>query len=88
MIRLFLLWLDKCCKIGSDRIKFRLGINEQYKDRLESITNFWIGSLGVTREKFQKPYIQKVIWKKKYEHPENYHGVLRIRVAKSTDLLL
>jgi len=39
------------------------------------------------KEYFQKPFYQKVKWQKKYDHPENYHGVLRIRVRKSTDFL-
>jgi len=41
----------------------------------------------IDKENFQKPFYQKVKWQKQYDHPENYHGVLRIRVRKSTDFL-
>jgi len=36
---------------------------------------------------FSKPFFQNTKWKKEYENKENYHGVLRIRVRRSIDLL-
>jgi hypothetical protein len=87
MIQLFLKWLEICCHVEKDRIKLRLGLNEQYIDKVEEIESFWINKLRVSKEQFQKPFFQKVLWKKIYDNPEDYHGVLRVRVAKSTDLL-
>jgi hypothetical protein len=34
-----------------------------------------------------KTILSKNKGQKQYDHPENYHGVLRIRVRKSTDFL-
>lgn len=87
MIQFFIHWLKLCCGIEKNRLKLRLGVNEQYEDKVKSIEAFWSKTLGVESEQFQKPFFQKVIWKKTYDHPEEYHGVLRIRVSKSTDLL-
>lgn len=87
MIRLFIKWLDVCCHVEKNRIKLRLGLNEQYIEKVEEIESFWVKQLHISKEQFQKPFFQKVQWKKIYDNPEDYHGVLRVRVAKSTDLL-
>lgn len=87
MIRFFIKWLIECCGVEKDRLKFRLGVNESYKNKVNEIQSFWQTSLGIKESQFQKPFLQKVIWKKLYDHPEEYRGVLRVRVSKSTDLL-
>ena len=87
MIRLFLRWLFVCCRVPKTSIKVRLGLNEHYKEKVLEIQRYWSHELGLLESQFQKPYFQKVQWKKIYEHPEEYRGVLRVRVAKSTDLL-
>lgn len=87
MIQFFVLWLEKCCKISREDLKFRIGINENCKINLNKIEKFWATVLSVRKNQFQKTFFQKVKWKKIYEHPEDYHGVLRVRVPKSTDLL-
>jgi hypothetical protein len=87
MIRFFLRWFTVCCRVPKTYIKVRLGLNEQYKEKVREVQNYWMSELGLSQEQFQKPFFQKVQWKKIYEHPEEYHGVLRVRVAKSTDLL-
>lgn len=80
-------WLQKCCHIRKDRLKIRVGINESYKSKAEEIESYWSHELSIPKTQFQKPFFQKVQWKKQYDHPEDYHGVIRIRVSKSTDLL-
>ena len=87
MVKFFILWLGECCGIKRGDLKFRLGVNEQYKDKVSSIEKYWKDNLRVKSSQFQKPFFQKVTWKKIYDNPENYHGVLRVRVAKSTNLL-
>lgn len=87
MIQFFILWLKKCCGIQKDRLKLRVGINEQYREKVEYIEMYWSSGLEIPLSQFQKPFFQKVSWKKIYDHPEDYHGVLRVRVSKSTDLL-
>lgn len=87
MIRFFIRWLEECCGISRERLKFRLGLNEQYEDSVDKIEYYWSKYLGISKVRFQKPFFQKVKWQKEYENKENYHGVLRVRIAKSTDFL-
>lgn len=87
MVKFFIRWLEICCGIKRKNLKLRVGVNEQYRDKITQIEAFWSKILKVPKDQFQKPFFQRVQWKKIYDHPEDYHGVLRIRVAKSTDLL-
>ncbi len=87
MARFYIKWLHVCCDIPKNRLKIRVGANEAYKDAIKDLELYWSRMLSIPREQFQKPFFQKVKWKKQYDHPENYHGVIRIRVSKSTDLL-
>lgn len=87
MIVFFIQWLKRCCKIAKDNLSIRVGVNESYKTKISGIEEYWSRFLKIPLEQFQKPFFQKVVWKKLYDQPETYHGVLRIRVKKSTDLL-
>ena len=87
MIRFMMRWLREACEIDADRLRFRLALNDSFKTKTKIIEKYWQELLGVGKNQFQKTFFQKVKWQKIYEHPEEYHGVLRIRVTKSTDLL-
>ncbi len=87
MTKIFLRWLQVCCNISKDKIKARLGVNETYVNKTKEIEQYWSKQLNLPLQQFQKPYIQKVQWKKQYDNPNEYHGVLRIRVSKSIELL-
>ncbi len=87
MLKFFVFWLEKCCGITKDRLRFRIGINESYKDKITTVQEFWSRYLNINENQFQKPFFQKVKWKKVYDNPETYFGVLRVRVTKSTNLL-
>lgn len=86
MIAIFMKWL-RLCGVPENRLKFRIGVNEAYREKVGDIESYWKKVLHIQTDQFQKPFFQKVQWKKVYDRPEEYHGVLRIRVAKSTDLL-
>ncbi len=87
LLKLFLIWLKNCCHIPKSRLKLRVTANELYRNKIESIESYWSKTLDISKSQFQKPFFQKVQWKKIYDHPEDYHGVLRIRVSRSTDFL-
>jgi len=86
MIAIFMKWLH-LCSVEKNRLKFRVGVNEAYRDKVRDIEGYWRKILHIQADHFQKPFFQRVQWKKIYDRPEEYHGVLRVRVAKSTDLL-
>lgn len=87
MISLFLRWIDECCGFNKNDLALRVTLNSSHKYRAEEIQDYWSKITGIDREYFQKPYYQNVIWKKIYENPNNYYGVLRIKVRRSTDFL-
>lgn len=87
MIKFFLNWILNCLEVKPELIKLRVGINEHHKYREDDIQEYWSKITNISLDSFYKPYYQKVIWKKEYDHPEEYFGTLRIRILKSTDLL-
>lgn len=86
MVAIFIKWL-RLCGVATNRLKFRVGANEAYRDKIRDIENYWKKILHIRADQFQKPFFQRVQWKKSYDNPNDYHGVLRVRVAKSTNLL-
>lgn len=87
MIRFVLNWLQNQLNVSGDSIRLRVGINQSHMERTKEIEMYWSRITGMPLDQFQKPYYQKVVWKKIYDHPEEYFGTLRIRVHKSTKLL-
>ncbi len=87
MVIFFLKWLEVCFDVKKTDIKLRLTLNESYIDKINAMQNYWSQATGIPTSNFQKPIIQKVVWKKEYENKDEYKGVLRIRVAKSLSLL-
>ena len=87
MIKLFLRWLLDICKIDYNRIGFSIYIHENHKYRLKKIVDYWIKQIG-----FSKKYLTGVYFKKgnpktkRTNIGENYYGVVRIRVRRSSDL--
>lgn len=87
MVKLFIRWLEDCFGYSKEDLRLRVGANESFRNEIEIIEGYWSNLTKISRNQFQKPFYQKVKWQKQYDHPENYHGVLRIRVKKSTDFL-
>lgn len=86
MIKFFLEWLNKC-GIKKEEIRLRLGINISYQDKTKQIEKYWSEITKIPLKQFNKPFYQRAVWKKTYENKDDYTGVLRIRVNKSTDFL-
>lgn len=80
-------WFKEVYDVDSNRLRFRLALNESYQAKANKIEKYWQNMLRVNKQQFQKTFFQKVKWQKAYDNPDEYHGVLRIRVAKSIDLL-
>lgn len=87
MIKFFINWVTGCCDISRDRLKARVGLNISHKHRIAEIEDYWSRVTGLSKTQFNKPSYKKTNWKKRFENPEKYYGVLQIRVLKSTDLL-
>lgn len=87
MIKLFIKWLEECCGYTKNDLLFRVTVNISHKKRLDEIERYWATVVDVPGTKFQKAFYQNVKWKKIYENPNEYFGVLRIRVRRSKDFL-
>jgi hypothetical protein len=87
MIKLYIKWLKDCFGYKNDDLIFRVTANISHKDRIKEIEKYWSTLLDVPLEQFQKPFFQDVKWKKTYDNPNEYFGVLRVKVRKSKDFL-
>jgi len=87
MIRFFIRWLVDCLEVDIKELSFCITVNIEHKDRIDVIEKYWRKELGITNSKFTKPFYQKTKWKKEFENPNQYYGVLRVRVVKSLDQL-
>jgi transcriptional regulator with XRE-family HTH domain len=87
MIKIFIKWLYECFRYSKKDLCYRLTVNISHQNRIENIEEYWAKTLNISKSDFQKPFYQNVLWKKKYDNPENYYGVLRVKVRKSTDFL-
>ena len=87
MIKLFLEWLERCCKIHKKDIYFRIFLHKTAKDRLNEVQKHWLRVTGFPPRNFQK-----ITWKrhkiktKRRNIGENYFGLLRVIIKKSTNL--
>ncbi|MCL4354316.1 hypothetical protein M1349_02470 [Patescibacteria group bacterium] len=87
MIKLFIKWLRDCFNYKIQDLSVRVTVNISHNYRIQDIQNYWSRTIMIPENHFQKPFYQKVKWEKIYENPENYFGVLRVKVRKSTDFL-
>lgn len=87
MMQLYVRWLMECFDYSMNDLLFRVTVNESHEHRISDIVKHWADLFGIDKSNFQKSFYQKAKWQKVYEHPEEYFGVLRIRVRKSSDFL-
>lgn len=87
MIRFFLFWLKANFQVTDEDLIVRVTANESYRGSIGELEEYWARELNLSRNQFSKPFFQKTQWKKQYENPKQYHGVLRIKVRKSVNFL-
>lgn len=61
-------------------------INESHKSRIKEVLKFWQNLLDLQHGQFRKPYFIKSISKKIYDNHDNYFGICRLIVQKSSGL--
>lgn len=87
MIKFYIKWLNVCFGYQNKDLIFRVTANISHKNRIKEIEKYWSDLLNVPLDQFQKPFFQDVKWKKTYDNPNEYFGVLRVKVRKSKDFL-
>lgn len=87
MVKLYLEWLIDIVRIDPSRIKFGLYIHENKRSEIEKEKKFWSEIIGFPMNSFNYIYFKDHNPKTKRKNQGNeYHGMLRIMVTKSTDL--
>ncbi|MBI1974893.1 MAG: hypothetical protein HYS57_00870 [Parcubacteria group bacterium] len=86
MVLFMMRWLRTTCKILNDRFILRVTINIIHASRVKLITQFWSKITRIPENQFSKPLIISTKNKKIYTNSEAYHGVLRIKVRRATEL--
>lgn len=87
MMLVFLAWIQKCLHVGINDIKASIYIHENHKHRIEHVKRYWLQATGLPEHRLQYVYYKRHISKTKRRNVGNeYAGLLRIRVANSTDL--
>jgi hypothetical protein len=88
MIRFVIKWFKKSLMIKNEEFVLRVEFNQVHKTRKEEIENYWSKLTGISKSQFNKPYLQKSKWDRDYSGREKYYGLLRIRIRKSSQLLV
>ncbi len=87
MVRVFLKWLRDCLNISNEDIVFEIYIHETYKRTIKELFKYWSKVTSFPLHKFTKVYFKRnKVHTFRRNRGENYHGVLRITVKRSTDL--
>ena len=86
IIRLFIYWLVNIAKIPKENIRLRVGINIIFKDRVDTINQFWSDITNIPISQFQKPFFQNTKITRIYPNSNTYFGVLRIRANGQNDI--
>ncbi|MDP2788882.1 MAG: hypothetical protein Q8O46_02410 [bacterium] len=89
MIILFLKWLKIICKVPKNMIGFEIMVHKSHKHKLLKVRRFWSKTTGFPVSSFSKVYFKnsKIKKTKRKNVGEKYHGVLKVQVKRSSDLV-
>jgi len=85
MAFIFKKWLNEKLGINKDGLQFQLYIHETTK-KVERIKQFWSKKLQINKDEINVYYKKNKINTKRKNISNDYNGLIRIRVLKSTDL--
>lgn len=86
MVKLFILWLNKCLEIPDEKITFEIYIHRNYAKKINQVVKFWAYITEYSRSKFDKIYYKKhKLNSSRRNQGNNYHGLLRVRIKTSTN---
>lgn len=84
MIKIFLLWLKKCCLVKDEDFYFEIYIHDTFENKSDEVKRFWAKVTGYPLSKFPKMYFKHNLIKGRREKVL-YYGLLRVKVRSSTD---
>lgn len=87
MIKFFIDWLMKICKVPKNMIQLEIYIHENHRHRLEEVIKHWLKYTKFPRARLRRIYFKKNKVKTKRNNTgESYYGLIQIRVARSSYL--
>ena len=87
MIGLYLRWLIDILHVAREDLIFSLYIHETTKSRLKEIIKEWSKATGFPKKKFSNVYYKRNKLRTIRKNiGENYFGLVRVRVRRSTNL--
>ena len=89
MIQILIIWLLKVCKINKNMLIFNIFLHQTHKNRVEEVRAYWSKITGFSINNFSAVYWKKnkLLKTNRKNTEEKYHGVLKIKVKRSSDLV-
>lgn len=81
ILRVSIMWFIKYYQVNQNELKFRLTINEDYRNRENEFASYWIKELNLNSNQFTKTSFAKAKHKRIYSS-DSYRGTLRIQILK------
>jgi hypothetical protein len=88
MIKFIMRWFRGSLKIAEEDFTLRVELNNLFKDQDDEFKSYWSQLTGVPLNQFNRSYFQMVNQIRSYPNKSNYHGTLRIRIRRSSRLLV
>lgn len=89
MIQILIVWLLKACRINKNMLIFNIFLHQTHKDRIEEVRKYWSKVTGFPVDNFSTIYWKrnKLLKTNRKNIEEKYHGVLKIKVRRSSGLV-
>lgn len=89
MIKVVLVWLFKVCKINKNMLVFNIFLHQSHKNRVEEIKKYWSNITEFPIDNFSTIYWKKnkIAKTNRQNTGDHYHGLLKIKVKKSSNLV-
>ena len=86
MISLMASFLQKCMDVTHGELYLSIQINESHKSRSDKVIKFWTKHLGFDKSQIRGPYFIRTKTVKQYANSDNYFGIARLQVRRSSVL--
>ena len=87
MANLFLRWLREVAKVNEEDLVYEIYIHENSKNNLDKVKKYWAEKLKIGINKLDRVYFKRNKIKTNRKNiSDNYFGLVRIRVRKSSTL--
>lgn len=88
MVKFIMKWFREALYVSAEDFVLRAEFNIEHEHRKEDIERYWAALTGIPRSQFNKPFLQKAKLVRSYNNQNTYFGVLRIRIRKSSRMLV